>query len=337
MAINNSSRIDFIDVAKGFCIILVVAYHCGLGGIIPGDKQLRMPLYFVLSGLFFKDYGTESLIKKTNKLLIPYVTFYILGDLFYWIAYKVGALPVSPKSYPIIDIFIGGIPCNLPIWFLLCLFNCYVIFLFITRISKNTFQTGLMSLFAGVIGIWLYYLQPTIPMLFINSALSSLPFFYLGFILKNKNLLLIKQHRMTSILQGGVIYCISIFFILMYPEAKLSVFDNVFHGNIAMSYIISGLLVLSTLFICKGVKYLPYISYIGRYSIVILLIHVPIMELIYYIQRAFIGYEANWLRFILTLLVTSSLIPLMIRFFPYVTAQKDLISLEKMHKYFKLK
>lgn len=60
----SKNRIEFIDLAKGICIILVVMYHCGLGGLIPGDKLLRMPLYFVLSGLFFKDYGKASLVKK---------------------------------------------------------------------------------------------------------------------------------------------------------------------------------------------------------------------------------------------------------------------------------
>ena len=162
-----------------------------------------MPLYFVLSGLFFKDYGKVSLIKKTNKLLIPFFTFYILGDIFYWTAFKIGALPISPKPYPIIDFFWGGTPCNLPIWFLLCLFDCYVIFLFITRVSRNKLQIGILSVISGLIGTALYYLQPSFPMFFINSALSCMPFFYLGYILKDKNLLSLRQHRVTSVALGG--------------------------------------------------------------------------------------------------------------------------------------
>lgn len=335
-------RIDFIDLAKGICIILVVAYHCGLGGLIPGDKQLRMPLYFVLSGLFFKDYGKESLIKKINKLLIPYVTFYILGDLFYWGAFKLGALPSSPKSIPIIDIFIGGVPSNMPIWFLLCLFNCYTIFLFIKRISKNELQIGILSILSGMIGVGLYYFEPTFPMFFINSAFSSLPFFYLGYILKKHNVLTSKKNKITSFVAGGVIYCVSVCFIVFCPDSKLSVFDNIFHGNIIVGYIVSSLLVLSIMFVCKSIKRLPYVSYIGRYSIVILLIHVPIMDMMYYIQRAYFHYEANWLRFLLTLLLSSLLIPLMIKKLPYVTAQKDLLTygrlkrLQSINLYFKL-
>lgn len=50
-------RIDFIDLAKGVCILLVVLGHIGIPISLPGMNSMRMPLYFILSGLFFKDYG----------------------------------------------------------------------------------------------------------------------------------------------------------------------------------------------------------------------------------------------------------------------------------------
>lgn len=67
-------RIKFIDLAKGFCIILVVLNHiCVLTGFKTViDVQLasfRMPLYYILSGLFFKEYNGffDFIIRKTNK------------------------------------------------------------------------------------------------------------------------------------------------------------------------------------------------------------------------------------------------------------------------------
>lgn len=47
----NKKRIDFVDLAKGCCIILVVIGHCGVSKNIPGYEIVRMPLYFILSGL----------------------------------------------------------------------------------------------------------------------------------------------------------------------------------------------------------------------------------------------------------------------------------------------
>lgn len=76
-------RIEFIDLAKGICILLVVSLHV-FGATVSGKyigitNMFRMPLYFLLSGLFFKTYGgiLPFFKKKTNKLLIPFVCSYI--------------------------------------------------------------------------------------------------------------------------------------------------------------------------------------------------------------------------------------------------------------------
>ena len=78
----NGSRIEWIDLAKGICILLVVFYHVAICLHIdyPLSTQIasfRMPLYFILSGLFFKQYeGFVGFLKrKTNKLLIPFLFF----------------------------------------------------------------------------------------------------------------------------------------------------------------------------------------------------------------------------------------------------------------------
>ena len=75
MMVYENNRIAYIDLAKGFCIVLVVLFHAkGVLNIhYASDTFLgsfRLPLYFFLSGLFFKDYGglSKFFIKKTNRL-----------------------------------------------------------------------------------------------------------------------------------------------------------------------------------------------------------------------------------------------------------------------------
>ena len=77
-------RIQYIDLAKGFCILLVVASHilAFYRTQLPYDSVLkcfRMPLYFFLSGVFFKQYENFGgfVKRKINKLLIPFLFFYI--------------------------------------------------------------------------------------------------------------------------------------------------------------------------------------------------------------------------------------------------------------------
>lgn len=85
---NSKKRLEYVDLMKGICITLVVATHCGV--CIPHYLPLgfeinmaliniRMSLYFFLSGIFFKEYMSFSdfVVRKVNKLIVPYVFFAI--------------------------------------------------------------------------------------------------------------------------------------------------------------------------------------------------------------------------------------------------------------------
>ena len=59
--IESKGRIEFIDLAKGICILLVVMIHVGVPEYIPGLYAAKVPIFFLLSGLFF--------LKKVNFFL----------------------------------------------------------------------------------------------------------------------------------------------------------------------------------------------------------------------------------------------------------------------------
>lgn len=124
-------RIEYIDLMKGFCIIMVVLLHCGfftgkLAIINEYLKLFRMPLYFFLSGLFFKTYGgfVPFIIKKTNNLIIPYLFFSLLYIIYFTISAHERIDYLSWKYY-----FFGFIePYNYPLWFLRSLFISYILY-----------------------------------------------------------------------------------------------------------------------------------------------------------------------------------------------------------------
>ncbi len=105
MGDDKNKRIDFVDLTKGVCIILVVMAHIG-GAFEKLDyhsmiASFRMPLYFFISGIFFKSY--EGLfgffIRKINKLIIPFLFFYLSAFFLKYIVWKIAPgvfqLPVS--------------------------------------------------------------------------------------------------------------------------------------------------------------------------------------------------------------------------------------------------
>lgn len=106
-------RIEFIDLAKGVCILLVIMMHTDVNVDFPGLRGMRMPLYFILSGLFFKDYGgfLNLLVKKANKILIPFLFFYLASySIFYLIGS--GYLPILLKArQPVYPIYSHNVNC----------------------------------------------------------------------------------------------------------------------------------------------------------------------------------------------------------------------------------
>ncbi len=321
-------RIEFIDLAKGVCIILVVVAHCGVAINIPGWEIVRMPLYFILSGLFFKDYGGwgRFVIQKTNKILIPFFFFYLLGNIAYYLIKTFAPNLLITGSRGICDIFDNRQFFNGPIWFLLCLFWCNVLFCTIQRyIKKDSFRLLLIVVFGGM-GWYLGNVVHIFLPLFIDVAFTALPFFAFGYYLKHTSILYPNKFD-----KSHLVFAIS-FWLIAFCLTKLTDFRLSLHYNILegwATYLISFTSVMSILFLCKVVKRVPFVSYVGRYSIILLCTH----HLIYRpVKVVFSGIIMNttWLHVsvaVVTLLLAAALIPVCIRYIPLFTAQKDLIQM----------
>ncbi len=83
-------RIDWVDYAKGFCIILVVMMHSTLGveaafgkegwthAFVEFAKPFRMPDFFLISGLFLARVIDRNWREYSDKKVIHFAYFYVL-------------------------------------------------------------------------------------------------------------------------------------------------------------------------------------------------------------------------------------------------------------------
>ena len=338
-------RIEFIDLAKGFCIILVVAVHtadfCNVGfPLHTVIKSFRMPLYFCVSGLFFKRYEDFSgfLKRKTNKLAIPFFFFYLLtsvllANALHYVGFEVRNSQylgwqslysfITPEKFP-----------NRPIWFLLCLFWVNTIFYGIVALSEKIFKEE-GSRACSVIAITALcrttgYAMSTsginLPA-FIDTALSCMPFFCFGYLLKRYTDVL-RPNMMDKYIPLWLIILAGVTFYFRGGEEGMGFDPN----ETAVDIIIGGFAgSLAILLLSKRIGHLPLVSYWGRYSIIILCTHMLVIQPTCLILRH-IGFAevvpAGWMCVItLTIVMFSylAIIPLCIKFIPWFTAQKDLI------------
>lgn len=120
-------RIEWIDIAKGLGIILVVLGHCKSESscIHQFIYMFHMPLFFILSGFCSHRNADSSWGKyvwhKAQRLLIPFLVFLLIPAIYYGIM-------DGQWSY-IYSWFFGEIVwANPPIWFLLVLWCISVLF-----------------------------------------------------------------------------------------------------------------------------------------------------------------------------------------------------------------
>lgn len=331
-------RIGYIDLAKGFCILLVVFYHAlnsyDIHEYVGADmmRVFRMPLYFFLSGLFFKPYENYVgfLKRKVNKLFIPFLTFYALIVLTTtYIRHFIGDKVLDNVWQPLYAfIWPEQWEHNVPLWFLVCLFVLnnlfYLIYLFAQKVGRSHWLPVLCTttILIGISGYLLGIHQINLPF-FLDSAMTALPFFVLGYLIR-KYTNFLQPNRMDRwnplIVVVGFLYC---FLLGKYENFRLQEYET----NIFVLYSTGILGTLAVLQLSKMIGRLPFVSYCGRYSIMILLIHRPIVS---QFTALFIrlGIPTGWgilLVFVLTMAICSSLIPFLKKYCGYVTAQKDLL------------
>lgn len=333
----DEKRIGFVDLIKGICIILVVMAHIG-GSFERMDSQnmivsFRMPLYFFISGIFFKSYGGFAgfLIRKINKLIIPFVFFYVGAFMVKYLIWKVAPgvfqLPVQWSDLLVVFNKHELMTFNPPIWFLIALFNCNILFYFVHALRKNHLPLMIIaSLLIGVAGFILGKERIELP-LYIDTAMSALPFYVGGFWIRRYTFFF-QPHRFDKLIPVfiaaaiGILYCTA-------GEIGMRT-NNFFEVSIFGFYTSAFAGILGIMLLGKQFKKIPVISYLGRYSVVTLGIH----SFILFLANKCFGelMHGEWLSDIALLMIVLGIslacTPIIVKTMPQLVAQKEFFSLD---------
>ena len=331
-------RIEFIDLAKGICILMVVLLHVygnTSGEVIKIMGYFKLPLFFVLSGMFFKgNNGVLSFLEnKINKLLIPFLCSFLIVVLpTTFLLNKMKGYDTTLCSLLFADKECFNLGINGTLWFLICLFFVNIIFYIIFSLSKHNIIAIIVG--GGISGIVGYILNVNdlyLPM-WIDSALTATPFFILGYLMKQYGNILYDSfsYKYCLLLLLSFAILLGIYSINEYQEKNIFSFsENRFSMNILFLYVVGFAGTYSVLIISKFFSYLPVISYIGRYSIVVLLTHLLylfIMRNVLY--QLGVNQESSIVNLFVFLIIVALSLPTIkfcVKYLPYCFAQKDLL------------
>lgn len=330
--VGNAGRVEFIDLAKGVCILLVIVLHCCKD--MPNLAALRMPLYFMLSGLFYRDYAgvADFIERKFNRMIVPALFFTMLYVIVMSVEFLcLGREPMDLRYMytPITE----NHYVNLPLWFLTCLFMVNVIYRIIRIATRGQFYAEVLAVvLCGLCGYILSANEVELP-LFISTAFTAVPFFFAGRVLSFTNVLTSGGFGKYDFLIGVGLIVMSYAIYFSFGSQHILFMCNSFEGSYLLILLNSFSFTIGVLLVCKRIGRIPIVSYAGRYSIILLCTHYLYMSILFEIgvEYGLMGVEGLSGIILLTgtLLLSLSTLGLFRRYLPWFTAQKDLIRLSR--------
>lgn len=277
-------RDQTFDVMKGIGILAMVIGHYHTPSLL---RQFifvwHMPLFFLLSGFFFKPKPEiDSLKRNSLQLLLPYV---VTAALVIFMTFTIEVLfGVGCTTNRIIGALIGNGSKNNPtfgeytigaIWFLPALFWCRIIFNYLfNRCSSKMLGWIILSCssIATYIGSKVYV--PTD----ILVGIGALLFFYIGFLARTFNFL-------ESDLNVGIWVFVTILLTCLSIESGSMSMVRCYYGYWPINFLAAIGMVYLIYLLSKKLVRSKLLNWCGRMSIVILCAHqveyiiVPIKQL----------------------------------------------------------
>lgn len=318
---------------KGLCIMLIVTGHVDTGLFAAlGDnadrmfQTFRVPMYYFVSGIFFKRYGGffDFARKKVNNILVTFAFFYLFA---YLVQMAVHFLPAGLHVYG--DFHWGYIvqpltqrywDCNVPLWFLMSLFWVNIMYYVLQMLTDRWWMqvAVVLAMAAGGYALCASHIKP---LYYLDTALVGMPFFVLGSLLRGRDVL-----RPLALDRWGLVAFPVALVMTYFLAGEIDIFSQVLPSGLTL-YGLSSIAIVALLWFSKNIGSLPGVNYLGRYSVVVLGTHYVYIPLVRALVRYLTGCDGLALSLLTLLLVLALMFPtiaLFIRVFPRFTAQKEL-------------
>lgn len=284
-------RLNYIDIARAFAMILIVLGHtvvyskC-LVGLYKLIYSFHVALFFIISGFTFKIRDNESFLcffkKKFLRIMIPYFIWALLFLIPYILFGRTfgGKLSTPPKFNLIImltNILYGNgnmyaLKQNTSLWFLPALFSTEIIYYFIVKFVEKYQRKKFIIILPLLIISFLSenYMNDIIIFPWgITTVLNIGIFFYIGYLLNEYNVIEKFSNNMKSIsiilLLLGTVCCYLNYRDVAYVEYE--------YGNFALALISGICMSLFVLFISKNINDNKILQYLGKNTMGILIFH----------------------------------------------------------------
>lgn len=263
-------RIDWIDFAKGICIIWVVALYStdfvqqttktvGWMQVVADFAQpFRMPDFFILSGLFVSRVLNRSWRAYIDSKVLYFAYFYLIWATFKFLNMNAGAL-LDGDALALVPAYLRLLvePPTGPLWFIYILAVFFIAVRLVRRVPPVIVLTlaALLQIFAFDTGIKVF-----------DKFSEYFVYFYSGYLFSRyvlRGAEWAQDHARTVVLLLVLWFCMHLSLFLM----GWSLLPGL---NLALGYAGAGAIMLFAT-LCARADWMRWLSYMGRNSIVVYL------------------------------------------------------------------
>jgi len=296
-------RKQWIDISKGLGIILVIWCHIAIddGIILLWVTSFTLQIFLFLSGYVFKNNCKPiEYIKRKAKAYIG--GYFILAVPMFMFTVAMGLYQKTMDSSEFFSIVVGLLIQKRywVLWYLPCLFWVSIIFYFIIRLlGRSQINVALVIIILYVCGIIYYKLGgEALPWNF-DTWMTSLPFFYFGYLIKNRidgiRTLIEKKWKVVIMISVCIVINIGLTLLSYRMSGEAFNVNDCTYGFAPFTFVaaiagVSGTVLISTLMRSK------IIEFIGRNSLIFFAWHEKIMiHLVNRILKVFgVVHQEGW-------------------------------------------
>lgn len=304
-------RLPWIDFAKGVAIVAVVYRHIlfGLEGaglsysaiftnVSLLIESIRMPLFFILSGVFVR----RSLVKKDNQAFVKNKLETMMYPYFVWtfiqVTIQIAFGNYTNSSRGLQDyLYIFYAPRSIDhFWFIYALFAVSVTFMLLYRVSSGN------KLVLTTVGLFLYGISPWVHINIIEDVCRYLIFFVTGDLLatfisnpENKKRIASPYFSLFFL----AFFSLGQWFIMQYPNMSN-------HFMLAIVSLAGSFLTINIGFMVGDLPVLKFVRVIGFHSMYIYIMHVLVAGTTRAVLLKVVGMQDEYL--ILTIVTTTSVL-----------------------------
>ncbi|OGG21204.1 hypothetical protein A3D03_04775 [Candidatus Gottesmanbacteria bacterium RIFCSPHIGHO2_02_FULL_40_13] len=280
-----NKRIGWIDIARGVGVLSIIFSHTGYlplsAYLTPVIHTFMIPVFLFIGGYLFQP-GANFLSfakNKINKLLGAYVIFFLISSIIWFFirsGYSSSILDIPYQTLLTGFVLGKGTMINGPLWFLTAYFSSLILVRSIYYWGEKRNRVNKLLLAFFFILLFLILKKETI----FTPFSYDLVLLFSGYLLLGRLLYIYRKRLFTA---RFLLLTIIIFILGVFRNGETNIYSRVIHNPVL--FIINSLsgsfLVLYFSQTLEKIfnKYLKFIKYTGRNSLVFFSIHWPAMQL----------------------------------------------------------